>query len=214
MVLTYRPIKVQPAHWRAAGDGRGWSPFRSSYRTTLEQLDRELWHLGATDVILQVDVDQVDLRLDGQLRANTVPQHPGVILTIETTERGTLVFDTDRWRDWQGNLRGIALGLEALRKIERYGIADAGQQFAGYAELPATAMGGLTLEGAAELLLSMAGEPDEYPAATVLADLKLAESLYRAAAYKHHPDRGGDVAIMAALTEAIDLVRKAAKGPL
>ena len=58
-----------------------------------------------------------------------------MILTLETRSLGTLVYDTDEFPHWHDNLRGIALGLEALRKVERYGIAKRGQQYAGFAEL-------------------------------------------------------------------------------
>jgi hypothetical protein len=33
---------------------------------------------------------------------------------------------------WQDNLRAVALGLEALRRVERYGIAQRGEQYAGW----------------------------------------------------------------------------------
>jgi hypothetical protein len=39
--------------------------------------------------------------------------------------------------DWQHNVRAIALGLEALRKVDRYGITRRGEQYAGWKALPA-----------------------------------------------------------------------------
>jgi hypothetical protein len=61
------------------------------------------------------------------------------------------------------NLRAIALGLEALRKVERYGIAERGQQYAGFAQIGAgTAMGQsldhvMTADEAARIVAEGAG---------------------------------------------------------
>ena len=43
-----------------------------------------------------------------------------------------LVYATDCCVFWQHNLRSIALGLEALRAVDRYGISRRGQQYAGF----------------------------------------------------------------------------------
>lgn len=43
-----------------------------------------------------------------------------------------LVYATDACAFWQHNVRSIALGLEALRAVDRYGISRRGEQYAGY----------------------------------------------------------------------------------
>ena len=43
-----------------------------------------------------------------------------------------LVYATDCCMFWQHNLRSIALGLEALRAVDRYGISRRGEQYAGF----------------------------------------------------------------------------------
>ena len=43
-----------------------------------------------------------------------------------------LVYATDCCDFWQHNLRSIALGLEALRAVDRYGISRRGEQYAGF----------------------------------------------------------------------------------
>jgi hypothetical protein len=53
------------------------------------------------------------------------------------TADDTFQFAVDMFPSWQDNLRAIALGLEALRKVERYGIANRGEQYAGWAQLTA-----------------------------------------------------------------------------
>ncbi len=43
-----------------------------------------------------------------------------------------LVYATDCCDFWQHNVRSIALGLEALRAVDRYGISRRGEQYAGF----------------------------------------------------------------------------------
>jgi hypothetical protein len=68
-----------------------------------------------------------------------------------------LLYACDRFWRWQHNLRAIALGLEALRLVERYGIGDAHQQYAGYRALPEVVS--QTPEQARAVLRELAG-PD------------------------------------------------------
>lgn len=220
MILTFRPIKVWPAGWEEPGRTRGNSPFSATYDATLRLLDDELSHLGATGVSLQVAASERDCRLDGQLRANARVTHPGVILTVETKQHGTLVYACDRfqaatWKrnalaGWQVNLRAIALGLEALRKVERYGIAERGQQYAGYRELGAgTPMGPatstMTVEEAARFIAAHSDSPEDR-LVDVEADPFFATALYREAAKRLHPDAGGDPELFKRLVEAKDVL--------
>lgn len=220
MILTFRPLKNRPDTWRPADAERPASRFDSTYTATLDLLDRELVHLKATAAFLQVDLaDPVNgVRVDGQLRANAKVVHPGVILTIETRTHGTLVYPCDRFRGgwgqsgtaWQQNLRAIALGLEALRKVERYGIAERGQQYAGFAELgsgdgmPAPMGGGsMSIQDAAEFLSIESGRvvtAEQILNTTVGGEH--AKRAYRVAARKHHPDHGGDGGMFALVREA------------
>lgn len=43
-----------------------------------------------------------------------------------------LVYATDVCDLWQHNVRSVALGLEALRAVDRYGISRRGEQYAGF----------------------------------------------------------------------------------
>lgn len=224
MILTFRPIKVWPDGWQDPRRQRSSSPFRATHSDTLQLLDRELRHLGATTVTLQVDASERDCRLDGQLRADAKVRHPGVILTIETKKFGTLVYPCDaftgvswsstRLDGWQANLRAIALGLEALRKVERYGIAERGQQYAGYRELPSgIALGSaMTVEAAARFLIEHGewGGEDATVDDILTADRQVLVDYFRHAAKKLHPDQGGDPELFRKLTEARDLLEATA----
>lgn len=117
---------------------------------------------------------------------------------------------------WQHNLRAIALGLEALRTVERYGIAERGQQYAGYRELGAgMAMGPatMTVEQAAAFLVEHGefggtpADPDE-----LIGAPDAVAAYFREAAKRLHPDVGGDAELFKRLTEARDLLLGASDG--
>jgi hypothetical protein len=94
---------------------------------------------------------------------------------------------------WQDNVRAIALGLEALRQVERYGITKRGQQYAGWLALPATS---LSHTEALSFLGSVTGHrnPDDSP--------ENLSALYREAAKLLHPDVGGPREMWDALQRA------------
>lgn len=86
--------------------------------------------------MIQLALDETDIRLDGWPRGNATPRHHGVILAFES-KHGPLKYATARYYPWQANLRAIALGLEALRAVDRYGVTKRGEQYAGWKALPA-----------------------------------------------------------------------------
>lgn len=184
------------------------SPFDAPWFNPLELLDRELSALGVRgEFVLQIDCSEADLRLDGQLRANARPASPAVAIAIEA-RKGPLLFACNRFDRWQDNLRAIALGLEALRKVDRYGITSAAEQYDGFraigsgTPMPA-APAPMTLEDAARVLL---GDDRVATVDDVLRDPSIAHTLFRAGARTAHPDAGGDPETFRRLTEARDLV--------
>jgi hypothetical protein len=223
MILTFRPIKIWPEGWP---NHRGkTSQFGTSYGDTLLQLERELEMLNARSPILQVDASERDCRLDGQLRADARVGYRGVILSFRTPEYGTLTYPCDAFTEgygtrrpaWQENLRAITLGLESLRRVERYGIANRGQQYAGYAELGrGMALGNeMTILEAARFIAGH-GDAEEHFQENVNILLQDGQplsvyvdalgGLFRRAALKLHPDNGGDANEFARLTKAKDLL--------
>lgn len=222
MILTFSPLKQRPEGWK---DHQRWSSFTAPYADTLDKLDRELRFLHARYPILQVDAEPGNIRLDGQLRADAKVRTPGVILSFDTKRFGTLsypcyAFGTSSWKRpvWQANLRAIALGLEALRKVERYGIAERGQQYAGYAEL---GQGGIALNAGmtkhqASVILAEAAHDGSDGGDLMFdvdqADPESVERAFKAAAKRHHPDTGGDPQVFAKITEARELLQRGEGG--
>lgn len=183
MNLTFRPISVWPG---VLTKDRIRSQFKARYSATLELLDRELVHLGAERAVLELDIQEADLRLDGMIRANARPTHPGVVVSFDS-KHGPLRYATDLYDDWHSNLRAIALGLEALRKVDRYGITKTGEQYAGWRALTQGSEEPMTREEALMFLADSAGW-------TALATGRDVERAYRAAAKRLHPDTGGNAA--------------------
>jgi len=135
----------------------------------MELLEREVRMLQGGEIVIGIGLHERDIRLDGRPRADARPPlHPGVEVSFDS-KYGRLSYATDVFHTWQDNLRAIALGLEALRKVDRYGVSKRGQQYAGFAQLSA-------------------GGPD---ADRGKALVEQAGSI-RDALYKYHPDHGGN----------------------
>ena len=133
MRVIFRPLE----RWdRKVDAARPHSPFRAPYQDTIDLLEREARMLGARQVVVELAITESDLRLDGQPYANTRPRHPGVTVAFDS-HHGPLKYTADKFATWTENLRAIALGLEALRKVDRYGVTSRGEQYAGWKALPA-----------------------------------------------------------------------------
>jgi len=231
--LIFRPIDTWPGVLRADAD-RQTPQFSAVYSSTIELLHRELELLKAERAVIQLALASSDIRRDGLPRVTARPEHPGVILSFDSPY-GPLRYLTDTftgrsvWRPsakggtfrmegWQANLRAIALGLENLRAVDRYGITKRGEQYRGWAELPAgTAMPAthMTRDDAARFIAEHAGHPESWE---LLRDdatkgRRVLASSYRQAAHALHPDRGGDAGLFQRLQAAKALLdRETARG--
>jgi hypothetical protein len=143
MRYTTRPLSDRT--WLRPASKRERSRFDAKWSSTLELLGREVDLLGGRDVVIEIDVREQDFKLNGELRANArTPEHPAVVVAFETTAHGSMLYRCDRFYapyygqvDWQHNVRAIALTLQALRAVDRYGATETGQQYAGFKALPA-----------------------------------------------------------------------------
>lgn len=208
--MTLRPIEAWP---HPLTKNRRQASFSAPWSSTLTQLDAELRHLGrgreTAPAVLQIAMREQDFRLDGMPRANAVPSHPGVILSIEST-KGPLSFPCDTFDRWRDNLRAITLTLEKLRAIDRYGVTKGTEQYTGWQQLPA---GGST---PAESVSAVDAERviRRYAAAGDGVDglsLGTLSQEYRRARAATHPDRGGPREAWDAVEAAAEVLRSAGR---
>lgn len=112
------------------------SLFSAKYSDTLDLLEKELRHINAREILIQTYLERGQIRNDGWPKSNaTRPINPGVILTFVRNGK-TISMPCDRYRDWECNLRAIALSLKALRDVDRYGVTTGGEQYRGWEALP------------------------------------------------------------------------------
>lgn len=194
--VTLRPFPDPPR------SGGTYSPFDAPLGATLEILARELRALDAKQIVLQVGYREHDLRVDGMPRANAKLEHDAVAVSFES-KWGPLRYETNEfvargWRGgegWQQNLRAVALAMEALRKVDRYGVSKRGEQYKGWRQIPAKT-----------------GVPEDAIATPEDARRFLDEhgGSFVEAARRHHPDHGGDEGLFRAAVRARELLGGAA----
>lgn len=190
--IKVRPIEQWPwpAHLLEDEDRRR-APFSASWGSTLDLLDRELYQVDARTPVLQLALDESAFRLDGYPRAQARAEHPGVILSFDRPRVAggveSLSFPCDRFDRWQDNVRAIALALEALRKVDRYGITPNGEQYTGWRAIgSATPMpAGMTIDEA----WSIIGSFGDRPISEQRTDPEQLRAALRKARGFAHPDR-------------------------
>jgi hypothetical protein len=171
------------------------SPFRKKWKGVLDLLDLELFNLGAKSIVIQVSLDRSRIRQDGAPRADAIIRDPRVILSF-ASKHGPQSFPADKFDKWQDNLYAIALSLEALRKVDRYGVTKRGEQYRGFEALPAPdGKPFKTAFEAAAWLAEFVGRGGQH------------QELFRAAQVKAHPDKpGGDADTFNKVTAAGELL--------
>lgn len=190
---------------------RSSTRFRATWKDTLDFLSAEIEKVGGRDpVVIQVDVEEGDIRLDGMLRAGAKVGHPGVIVSFDS-DYGPLRYATDAYEkdwshgmpSWQANLRAVALTLEALRAIDRWGVSKRGEQYTGWRAIAAAAPAFSSPGEAAEWMRRYALEIKvEYGGLTV-------RELYKRMAKRMHPDTGAPRADWDRLDEARRILAEA-----
>lgn len=180
MRLVYRPLPaIWPSGTRTPSYARRSAPFRASWSRTINLLDSELRHISAQDpIVIEAGFQEAEIRLDGLPRANARPTDPAIIVSFES-KFGPLRYGCDAFTWYEANLRAIALALEALRKVDRYGVTKRGEQYVGWRALPAKGESGAW---ARDFILQTAGVEG--------TRIEIRDA-YRLAAKKLHPDSGG-----------------------
>lgn len=180
-----------PTGWRRTPSGqRRHASFTRAGRAltmadAIQRLSGELSRLGAAREVLSTNVET---RLDGLPRSGQPePGDPGAAVYFELRKK-PIALACDKWRRVADNVAAIAQHIDALRRIDRYGVGTLDQAFAGYAALPANT-------AAAWRDVFGFGETEAVTWATV-------EDRFRSMAKTAHPDAGGSDLEMARLSEA------------
>jgi hypothetical protein len=186
------PIEAYPLAWpdgwpRRQPGSRKTSDYKVTFLRARDELARELKAGRCRDVVISTNVP---LRRDGLPLANmSEPKDPGVAVYWTGTDKhgkpAPRVIACDVWRTVRENLRAVGLAYASLRQIERTGASELLERaFSGFARLPA-----------APDCWQVLGLPPGCPRTTIT-------DRYRDLARAHHPDRGGDPALMAAINAA------------
>lgn len=154
------------------------------------RLENQLERMGAADLILSTNMQ---LRLDGVPKSNQgEPGDPGAAIYFRLKGKPR-VLACDRYLRVADNIAALAAHVDALRRIDRYGVGSLEQAFAGYTSLPATS---------ADWWIVL-----EVP---INASREQVEAAYRKKAKESHPDiAGGSHGDMARLNAARDAALKA-----
>lgn len=100
----------------------------------IDRLDKQLELLGARSPLLSTNMT-IGLRGD-PLSSRGEPQDPGAACYF-TLAGKSRVLACDTWNRCADNIAAIAAHIDAMRRIERYGVGNLEQAFAGYDALPA-----------------------------------------------------------------------------
>lgn len=204
MNIYFEPILQWP-HTPTPARERRRAPFKAAWASTIDLVTRELRQVGAESVAVQSFHGRHERRVDGWPRADREASNPGVIVSFEANGQ-PLSFPCDTFDKWVDNLRAIGLALEALRKIDRYGVTHNKNQYAGWLALPAPT---LTIEqeipDAAAARAWLKKRVFNYAS----GDMTEAEACRRAMMLTH-PDKGGDPDDFKRAKRCDDILRGAA----
>lgn len=215
ITFKFKPIVDYPVK---ATNFRESARFKAKYSDTLDLLDRELFHISAqSPVIIQTYLDERDIRLDGLPRSDArVPSNPAVIISFKRRVKydpqlkrdiyEDLSFPCDTFTTWKDNLRAIALALEALRKVDRYGVTKNGEQYRGWKALPPQAINDFEDKyQAAKFIFQYSQMKIEVN--RIVAFREDFETAYKQAARKLHPDAGGSHDAFLKLQRAAEVLK-------
>lgn len=197
----FRPIDVWPGE-KTSQHALKRSLFSASWSKTLDLLERELGYLKAKNIVIQVAVGLHQIRNDGMLYASARPDWPGIILSFDS-KIGPLSYPCDKFNDWQANVRAVALSLEALRSVDRYGVTRRAEQYKGWARLPGPQEVTLGQVDAAKVLCEAAGVP-----LARFTSRDEMEAIYRRAVSATHPDTGGNAELFKKVQAAKEILDK------
>ncbi len=174
---TAFPLTWPEGRPRTLSAHRHHARFKTTFFRAMANLTREIKLLGGDKIIFSTDIP---LRKDGLPYSDMRPKSGDPGVAVYFTRKGKqLCFACDCYLTPDDNMHAIALTVEALRGIARWGTGDMMEAaFRGFIALPEKTGGVAWWE--------VLGVPSS-------ATLEQAKAAYRKLVIKHHPDAGGDV---------------------
>lgn len=77
--IVCRPLMRWPGQLRRPEQRDPGRRFRVSWQATTDLLEREAAMIGTRELVIQLAVEEAELRRDGWPRAHTQPRHPGAM---------------------------------------------------------------------------------------------------------------------------------------
>lgn len=106
-----------------------------SFVTARDRLLNQICKMGVDYKAILLSTN-VSLNSFGLPRADRkVPEDPGVAVYFDLHGKDR-VLACDRWNSVAGNMAAIANHIDAIRRVDRYGVGTLDQAFAGYDALP------------------------------------------------------------------------------
>lgn len=195
-------IEAYPLYWpegrpRTERHRREMAKFKASFARARDDVLHEIGLLVGRYTVASVIIStNTALRRDGlPLAGQRQPEDPGVAVYF-TYKKKQVCFACDRWNKIEDNMRAIALTIEALRGVARWGTGDMmDAAFRGFTALPSPGSTSRTWRTVLELGASE-------------RSLDRARDNYRRLATIRHPDKGGTHEAMTELNGAWDQAQK------
>jgi len=128
---------TEPPFWADEFQPRIRAPFSTGWAATTWKLEHELELLDVALVVIEITGPKIEIRRDGWFSARSVLDPP-VVVSFEVPDVGPLQYRSGRYDTAPANVKAVALTLERLRAVERYGCAPSAEQYSGWAALPST----------------------------------------------------------------------------
>lgn len=131
--LVYRPMPLIEDHRHYAT-----ASFRATAADTIQLLMGEAHALNwrSPEVVIHLGITEADIRVDGGLYATAKPRWPAAAVILRGPDDKPLRVRCVRFDQWHHNVRAIALSLEKMRAIKRYGVGLDDEVYVGFRELP------------------------------------------------------------------------------
>lgn len=184
---TRTPAHQQQGIYRFGSTDRsnGYQRKLPTFASARDRLIAELERLGARHVVISSNFQLNQSGLPSGNRAT--PHDQGIAVYFEMNGR-PMVMANDRYEKAAGNLTSLALGIEAMRQLDRHGGGQMMERaFSGFAALPPSGPDCWTVLG-----LKPGASADHIKAA------------HRRKVAEAHPDTGGSHAAMSELNAARD----------